>query len=301
MFRRDAAAGPRDSNRELIGPGPAGDVPAAHDLGVGNSVQKARCQRWSYPGTMFSPEDRDRLRETLVAAARTDGCIVSAAITGSAALGITDRWSDVDLAFAVASAADYDRVVADWSDRMYREHGAVHHVDVLYGRALYRVFLLASTLQVDLSFWPEEEFGATGPTFRLLFGTAHERPPRPAPAAAALIGLGWLYALHVRSSIARGRPWQAEYMLSAMRDQVLALACLRHGVSAVEGRGIDSLPPEATVAIAAALVRSLDAAELKRAFAVVSEALIGEIEWVDAGLAARLAVSLRELIDSTPS
>jgi hypothetical protein len=37
-------------------------------------------------------------------------------------------------------------------------------------------------------------------------------------------------------------------MLSAVRDQVLALACLRHGVSAVEGRGIDSLLPETTAA-----------------------------------------------------
>jgi hypothetical protein len=82
--------------------------------------------------------------------------------------------------------------------------------------------------------------------------------------------VGWLYALHVRSSIARGRVWQAEYMLSGMRDQVLALMCLRHGVSAVEARGIDNLPPEATTAVAGALVRSLDAAELMRVFLVVN-------------------------------
>jgi hypothetical protein len=113
--------------------------------------------------------------------------------------------------------------------------------------------------------------------------------------------MGWLYALHVRSSIARGRPWQAEYMLSAMRDQVLALACLRHGVPAAEGRGIDRLPPEVTAPLAAALVRSLDTAELKRAFGVVSEALIAEIERVDFALAHRLAAPLRDLVDSTLS
>src|SRR4051812_17362237 len=249
---------------------------------------------------MFSPEDRDRLRETLIAAARADGRISAAALTGSVALGATDRWSDIDLAFGVTSAADFDRVVADWTNRLCQEHGAVDHFDVVYGRALYRVFLLANTLQVDLSFWPEAEFGATGPSFRLLFGTAAERPPRPDPSATALIGMGWLYALHVRSSIARGRPWQAEYMLSGMRDQVLALACLRYGVSAVEGRGIDSLPPEATAAVAGAMVRSLDAAELKRAFGVVSEALIAEAEQLDVSLANRLAAPLRELVDSTP-
>src|SRR5438445_39891 len=80
------------------------------------------------------------------------------------------------------------------------------------------------------------------------------------------------------TSIARGRAWQAEYMISGMRDQVLALACLRHGVPAVEGRGIDRLPPEATEAVATGLVRALDAAELRRAFRVVTEALIAEIE-----------------------
>ena len=110
--------------------------------------------------------------------------------------------------------------------------------------------------------------------------------------------MGWLYALHVRSSIERGRVWQAEYMLSAMRDQVLALACLRHGLPAVEGRGIDRLPPEATAA--AGLVRSLEAAELRRAFGVVTEALVAEIERADTGLAERLAVPLRELTGEGP-
>jgi predicted nucleotidyltransferase len=249
---------------------------------------------------MFTPEARDELRDTLIAAARADERIASAALTGSAVIGATDRWSDVDLALGVDAAADYTQVVADWTDRMYRAHGAVHHLDVVHEGILYRVFLLASTLQVDLAFWPAAEFGATGPTFRLLFGTANERSPRPPPAAAELIGLGWLYALHVRSSIARGRAWQAEYMLSAARDQVLALICLHHGLSAVEGRGIDSLPPEATAALAGALIRSLDITELRRAFGVVSDALIAETERADAGLANQLAVPLRELVRSTP-
>ena len=244
---------------------------------------------------MFTPEDRARLRDALIAAARADPRITGAALTGSASVGAEDRWSDIDLALSVAGGADAGRVVADWTERMYRDGGAVHHLDVYLGDTLFRVFLLANTLQVDLAFWPEAQFGAIGPTFRLLFGTANERPFRPPPAAAGLIGMGWLYALHARSSIARGRAWQAEYMVSGMRDQVLALACLRHGVPAVEGRGIDRLPPEATAAVAAGLVRSLDAAELRRAFGVVSEALLAEVGRADAGLAGRLSAPLKEL------
>ena len=165
---------------------------------------------------------------------------------------------------------------------------AVHHVDIYRADTLFRVFLLANTLHVDLAFWPAAEFGAVGPTFRLLFGTANPPRGRPRPDATALIGMGCLYALHARSSIARGRAWQAEYMISAMRDLVLALACLRHGVPAVEGRGIDSLPPEATAVIAAGLVRSLDAAELRRVFGVVIDALIAEVDRADAVLSDRL-------------
>ncbi len=244
---------------------------------------------------VFTPEERERLRAELVSAAHTDIRITGAAVTGSAAIGREDRWSDIDLALCVAVDADFGQVLAHWTDRMYHEHNAVHHVDVLRGVTLYRVFLLENTLQVDLAFWPAAEFGAIAPTFRLLFGTANERPMAPAPAAAELIGMGWLYALHARSSIARGRVWQAEYMISAMRDDVLALACLRHGVPAVQGRGMDSLPPEITAGLAGTLVRALDIAELRRAFGAVSEALLVEIERVDAGLASRLAGPLNEL------
>jgi predicted nucleotidyltransferase len=244
---------------------------------------------------MFTPEERTGIRDALIAAARADVRVTGAALTGSAALGAEDRWSDIDLALAVAAEADRGRVIAEWTERMAREHGAVHHVDVTQGNALFRVFLLASTLQVDIAFWPAAEFGALGPTFHLLFGKSN-RPPMPAaPTAAGLIGMAWLYALHVRSSIARGRRWQAEYMLSAVRDHVLALACLRYGLPAVHGRGMDRLPPEATAPLSEALVRSLDLAELGRAFGVVTEALIGEIERADASLAKRLSVPLRSM------
>jgi hypothetical protein len=244
---------------------------------------------------MFTPEERSQLRDALIAAARADPRLTGAALTGSAAVGAEDRWSDIDLALGVAGGANSGRVIADWTDHMYQGCGAVHHLDVHRGDILFRVFLLASTLQVDLAFWPAAELAAVGPTFRLLFGI--QNPPRvlPPPDAAALIGMGWLYALHARSSIARGRAWQAEYMISGMRDQVLALACLRHGVPAVEGRGIDALPPHATTAVVPGLVRSLDAAELRRAFEVVTDALIAEIGRADADLADRLSGPLKEM------
>jgi len=244
---------------------------------------------------VFSAEDRQQLRDELVSVARADARISAAALLGSSALGREDRWSDIDIALCLACDADRTLAIADWTDRMYSEHAAVHHMDVTRGETLYRVFLLSSTLQVDVSFWPPAQFGAIGPNFRLLFGTAANPLAAGAPSPVELVGMGWLYALHARSSIARGRVWQAEYMISAMRDQVLALACLRHGVPAVQGRGMDDLPPEATVAVAPGLVRSPDIPELKRAFAAITQALLAELDRTDPGLANRLTKPLREL------
>jgi len=244
---------------------------------------------------VFTAEDRERLRDKLVSGARADACISAAALLGSSALGREDRWSDIDIALCLACDADRTLAIADWTDRMYSEHAAVHHMDVTRGETLYRVFLLSSTLQVDVSFWAQAQFGAIGPNFRLLFGTAANPLAAVAPSPVELVGMGWLYALHARSSIARGRVWQAEYMISAMRDQVLALACLRHGVPAVQGRGMDDLPPEATVVVAPGFVRSPDLPELKRAFAAITQALLAEIDRTDPGLANRLTKPLREL------
>lgn len=84
-------------------------------------------------------------------------------------------------------------------------------------------------------------------------------------------------------------------MVSGVRDQVLALACLRHGLPSVQGRGMDGLPAVSTAALTAGLVRSLDLTELRRVFSVVNEALLDETEQVDPGLARRLAAPVREL------
>jgi len=193
---------------------------------------------------MFTAEERERLREQLISAARADGRITGAAHLGSAALEQQDAWSDIDLALCLAPAASFETVLEDWTTRVYRDCSVVAHLDVRRGEILYRVFLLQNTLQIDVSFWPATDFRAVGPKFKLIFGTANEPRPAPVPEARELIGMGWLYALHVRSALARGRRLQAEYMLSGMRNEMLALACRRQGLIAVQGRGMDDLPRE---------------------------------------------------------
>lgn len=182
---------------------------------------------------------------------------------------------------------------------MYAEHGAVHQVDVRRDPWVYRVFLLGNSLQVDLAFAPQADFGARAPTFRLVSGRAAEPGHIQPPAGVELIGYAWLYALHVRSATARGKLWQAEYMVSAVRDHILAAACRRLGFPASEGRGMDLLPEEIVGPLRDALVTRLDAKEIVRAFGVAMDALVREASQHDGALAARLEPALRDLLQST--
>lgn len=242
---------------------------------------------------MFTAERRDHVRDRVVELARTDSRVTAGALTGSTAVGAEDDWSDIDVAFGITDGVTPDAVLRDWTEILYREFSILDHFDLRSGSSVYRVFLLPDGLEVDVGVTPGHEFGARGPRFRALFGATHQVEATPQPVAGYLIGLGWHHVLHARSCIERGKPWQAEYWISGIRDHALALACLRLGEAAVYGRGADRLPAAVTGPLADALVRSLDEPELRRVLAVATACLIGEIEAWDRSLCTRLAPLLQ--------
>ena len=206
-----------------------------------SGVIVARADRRRLVG-VFTPADREQLRKELIEAAHADDDVVGAALVGSAATGREDTWSDIDLVLQVRRDTDPAEVASRWTAEFYDLRGAAHHLDVIAGGVLYRVFLLASSLQIDVSFWPEDQFRATESGFTLLFGTPQPSTEPREPEASHEIGMAWLYALHSRSAIARGRVWQATMMLDHLRDQLLVLACIRHGLNLHHGRDADRLP-----------------------------------------------------------
>lgn len=245
---------------------------------------------------MFTVSERAELRSSLVDRAQSDVAVTAAALVGSSAAGTEDSWSDIDLALRLAPGADALAVASEWTAALYEEHSAVHHLDVWKGPTLYRVFLLANTLQVDVSFWAAEDFRATSPSFRLVFGAAEEPALASPPRVEDLAGHAWLYALHVRSALARNRPWQAVYMLDHLLEQVVALACLRHNVPTHEGRGVDHLPPAVTTALRASRAKDLDLSELRRAFAAATGVLLDELRLADPALTDRISPALMEIL-----
>lgn len=226
---------------------------------------------------MFSVRDRNLVCERVLQLAKTDSRVVAGAVVGSLALDEGDRWSDLDLSFAVADEVNQLDVLEDWTRKLNDEFHATHLFDLPSGASIYRVFLLPGCLQFDLSFTPVSKFGASGPKFKLIFGTSVEKPYIQPPSAHELFGYAVHHALRARFCIERRHYWQAEYWISGVRDYALNLACRRHGLPANNGRGYDALPSDIRDSFRDALVTSLERDELFRALGCAIEGLLREV------------------------
>jgi hypothetical protein len=227
---------------------------------------------------VFSVEQRDALREHVLQLADKDERAVAGAAVGSLAVdGGGDRFSDLDLTFGIVDDVPVSEVLDDWTRKLVEDKDALQLADLERGPTIYRVFLLPDALQFDLSMTPAAHFRAAGPRFRLLFGETAGDPRTPTPPLAHdLFGWGVIYALHSRSCIERGRVWQAEHYVGAVRDHALALACLREGVPAVQARGYDDLSAETVARFADTHVVSVEPDALRPALAASARALMHE-------------------------
>jgi hypothetical protein len=234
---------------------------------------------------MFTVEQRDDLRERVLRLGEDDDRVVAGAVVGSLAIDDGDRFSDLDLTFGVADDAQVADVLDDWARTLADELSAVRLVELERGPTTYRVFLLPDALQLDLSMTPAARFRPAGPRFRLVFGGTAAGASEivtgdlfiATPTVAAdMFGWGVIYALHSRACIERGRVWQAEHYVGAVRDHALSLACLVEGEIAVQARGYDDLPAETLARFEGALVGALEPEALRTALAASVRALLDE-------------------------
>src|SRR5207244_511376 len=239
--------------------------------------------------SVFTVEQRDALRDRLIRLAEEDERVVAGAAVGSLAVDGGDRFSDVDLTFGIADHVRVGDVLDDWTRTLIDELDAVRLAGLERGPTIYRVFLLPDALQFDLSMTPAAQFRPAGPRFRLLFGeTAAGESGGPTPPVAGdlfiptpsiahdVFGWGVIYALHARACIERGRVWQAEHYVGAVRDHALSLACLREGLPAVQARGYDDLSAETLARFEETHVGALEPGALRGALAASVGALMRE-------------------------
>jgi hypothetical protein len=210
---------------------------------------------------VFSVEDRERAQARVLALLEEDDRVVAGRLVGSLAAGGGDRFSDLDLTFAVVDGVGLTHVLEDWTRVVESELGGIQLFDLPSGSSIYRVFLLPGCLQFDLSFTPAADFDA----------------PRPGPPdAEVLYGYGVHQALRARFALERGRIWLAEYWTSAVRDYALQLACRRRGLPVPYGRGFDDLPVDVLAPFTDAVVRSVERDEILRALRCAVDGLLRE-------------------------
>jgi hypothetical protein len=243
---------------------------------------------------MFSIKERNDLRDRILQFARKDARVIAGAAVGSLALSDGDRWSDLDLTFSVADQYSIFEVLEDWTGNIIQEFKASQLFDLPSGASIYRVFLLPNCLQFDLSFTPASKFGARGPKFNLLFGSAVEMPFVPSTSEKELFGYAVHHVLRARFCIERGRYWQAEYWVSGARNYALGMACSRRGLATAHGRGFDALPAEVKETFKNTLVCSREREELLRALTGVIEGLLLETDGIKE-MASKVEPQLREL------
>ncbi len=183
---------------------------------------------------MFTVEQRDALRDRVLTLADEDHRVVAGAAIGSLAFGGGDRFSDLDLTFAIADDVSVAAVLDDWTRTLTNDEAALQLVDLERGPTVYRVFLLPDGLQFVI------------------------------------------YGLHSHTCIERGRVWQAEHYIGAVRDHALSLACLRRELPAVQARGYDDLPADTLAGFAGTHVDSLEPQGLSLALSAAMRALLHE-------------------------
>jgi len=244
---------------------------------------------------VFSLEERSAARDRILTMASADTRIVAGAVVGSFASGTADRWSDLDLAFAVADDVAVGDVLADWTLQLATSLGAVGILDLPVGTSIYRVFLLQGALQVDLSFTPARQFRPAGPAFALLFGESGKPAYRASPPPRHFFGLGTLHAMHARTSLERGRQWRAEHSITGIRECALSLVCIQRGLEPFDGRGFDDLPADILVPFIGTLAGSVQPLDLRRALSTAVDLLLAASADVP-DLASEVETRLRTLV-----
>jgi hypothetical protein len=214
-------------------------------------------------------------------------------VVGSLADDDGDRWSDLDLTFAVADALPVTDVLGDWTRRLADEVGAVELFDLPSGASIYRVFLLpdaSSSISPSRRLRPSARRARSSDccSARPWRSRTCSRPTRMSSSATPCI------TRCARFCIERGRYWQAEYWVSGVRDYALSLACRARGLPTSHGRGFDELPDDVRDGFADALVLSLERDELLRALGSAIAGLLREASEVR-DLAATTEPGLRAL------
>jgi hypothetical protein len=197
---------------------------------------------------------------------------------------------------SIADDVPVPDVMEGWTATLESDLDATALFDLARDPIVYRVFVLPDLLEIDLSFVPASGFAPSGPDVRVLFGEAGAPPAEPPTDVEELLGYAVHHALHARIAIERGRVWQAEFWISAVRDYALAIECHHLGLDGGYGRDFDRVPDAVKDRASSAIVASLTRTELLRSLGGAIDALAAAA--VEMPLWRRVEPQLMRVVDA---
>lgn len=244
---------------------------------------------------MYTPEERQAVLDRLLAELAKDARIAGVLIVGSGAVGFKDALSDLDIVVVVTDEDGVKTTWSEWRERIAGLFPTVGYFESIRGPNIFlHGFLLANFLEIDISFQHFNDLVARRAHWRVAFDRSdrietilrtswdNRRPPDPQETYLKYLSSIWYYVSVVTKCVQRGQVWRAIYELETIRTRAVELAGLRLGVEAQDYHDADRLPPEVLTTFEAALVRTVEPGEVRRALRAAVACFFREARALDA-------------------
>ena len=263
--------------------------------------------------TVFTPMDRARVLDLLLAQLAQDERIAATIVVGSGAHGFLDERSDIDLAAVVADGRVVREVWDDWRRRVRGLLTIWGCSEVTYNSESYLLALMVEGyLEVDLGFIGMAGVVAKRAEWRVAFDRTgyveatmrQSWEGRPAHDPKTFLSRHldiWHYLIRAVVALQRGQQWAAVHELEVIRTRAIELACLRCRLDSRHFRAVNALPEGTLALLEKTLPADTSQATIARAIRAAADAFFSEakaLEGTDSGEAARLGQLMGGYLDA---
>lgn len=227
---------------------------------------------------MFTPFDREKILQQILAGLEPDHRILSVVLVGSGAIGFNDEFSDIDLVAVVDPQYPATDIFQDWVQRLRDDQPVIEWFEISFNADNHLAgFLLDGCLEIDFGVVTPGELVAKRPHWRVVYDRSGKVNAQLQWSWVSHQTAGvletveqyrrstWHYITQTAFSVQRGQLWRAMHNLEEVRNRTIRLAGLRYGLETSHFREVDKLPEDIRVRLATTLVQNATAAEIMRA------------------------------------
>jgi len=242
--------------------------------------------------SVFSPLDREGVRDYIISLCHACEHIVALVAVGSGAYGYTDELSDLDFVIALDHDDNMETVMYYVSDKLKEQYQFLYFKQAPERRL--QVYLCDNYLEIDIGYGAYTRAAAFRPHWKVLFdksGTVHDamqrsweriqNTPNTASyerALAECANTAWYYMMEAATAIKRGRHFHAAAVMELARKLYIDVLGCRYGVDTNKGKDLDSLPTSVLDDLQHTLVFCLESDALWQSLLSLVDVVYTELE-----------------------